>query len=151
MISTKAVVSGTWPSKTKALSCSAWIIHILVQSLPHHVYGKVELSFWLCIDCVHAHTFLVQCVVKLKLPLQGSKSGELFFVSKDGRYFIKTISAAEARKLIKVWCILSILYMYVCICVCVYIYISTQEAHQGTNLCKHVSTYAHGMIAMYSY
>jgi hypothetical protein len=34
--------------------------------------------------------------------VQGSKSKQKFFISKDGRYFIKTITKSEAKKLIKV-------------------------------------------------
>jgi hypothetical protein len=34
--------------------------------------------------------------------LQGKKSRHRFFVSKDGRYFIKTISAGKAKRLRKV-------------------------------------------------
>ncbi len=55
--------------------------------------------------CLRHTVLLWMCAVpccSYYMVLQGKKSRHRFFVSKDGRYFIKTISAGKARRLRKV-------------------------------------------------
>jgi len=64
-----------------------------------------QTLLWVNLTAWHAKLrWYWHCILFLPsfVGFQGSKSRQKFFISKDGRYFIKTIPMAEARKLRKV-------------------------------------------------